>query len=357
MRESTEAGSGASKKGAGSQEKVLESKSDTDRELSEIRREVIESRNLVIKTDNLLKNIHAEVKAIGKRNDDLQHRQWISSGVAYAVFAVLCVAGAIGFSSARVSGANSEQERLEKSVADLSAQLEKQKAEAAAIAVTQRAAGDVYRMMTTLPGDERLKGADALAKLDTSRLSPLEKQALTDRAAVLRKEIGQTAFERGKASYRRGDVTAAAADLTRFVALNPDPQELLEASFYLGAALNGLKKHEQAVPYLSKYVSEEKRSKNREQAMLSLAQSLEQTGNLDKSLEIAREALATYPDSAFVPQFRSRISSVKRRQQATGEAPPQPGAPASAPPAAPQAVPNTAPKAPASAPASPAANP
>ena len=126
-----------------------------NKELSEIRKEVIEARNLVIKTDNLLKNLHAEVKAVGKRHEDFQRRQWISSGVAYAMFAILAVGGAVMTTRASTSTADAERERLEKSVADLNSQLEKQRAELSANQNAQRAAADVYKLMTTLPGDER----------------------------------------------------------------------------------------------------------------------------------------------------------------------------------------------------------
>src|SRR5882757_790673 len=74
-----------------------------DKALEEIRREVIEGRNLVIKTDNQLKTLHAELKLVGKRQEDFQRRQWISSAVAYVVFAALCVAGAIAISNARTA--------------------------------------------------------------------------------------------------------------------------------------------------------------------------------------------------------------------------------------------------------------
>ena len=128
---------------------------ELDKGLEEICREVIESRNLVIKTDNLLKNLHAELKMVGKRQEDFQKRQWISSGVAYAGFAILCVTGAILVSTARTSSATSERERLEKQVQELNVQTEKIKGDVNANAQAQRAAGEVYRMMTSLPGDER----------------------------------------------------------------------------------------------------------------------------------------------------------------------------------------------------------
>ncbi|WP_224240931.1 tetratricopeptide repeat protein [Hyalangium gracile] len=327
-------------------------KPEVDKELTEIRKEVIEARNLVIKTDNLLKNLHAEVKAVGKRHEDFQRRQWISSGVAYALFAVLAVGGAVMTTRASTSTADAERERLEKSVADVTSQLEKQRAELAANQNAQRAAADVYKLMTTLPGDERLKGIDALVKLDTSRLSALERQALTDRAALLRKEIGDSAFERGKAAFRRNDMKAAADDLSRFMAMNPSEADALDASFFLGAAYNSINQHEKAVPLLARFVEGDKKSKTRDYAMVLLSQSYQETNQLDRALATIREALANYPASQYIGAMKARLNSAKRQ---AGELPAAaPGAAAPAPAAAAPATAAPAPAAPAPAAPTPA---
>src|SRR5260370_28110532 len=102
-----------------------DSKLDLDKELSDIRREVIESRNLVIKTDNLLKSLHAEVKAVGKRQDEFQKHQWLSSVAAYFAFALIAITVSLVVSSIRASSDKHERERLEKSIAHLTPQVEK----------------------------------------------------------------------------------------------------------------------------------------------------------------------------------------------------------------------------------------
>ncbi|WP_043321567.1 tetratricopeptide repeat protein [Corallococcus coralloides] len=335
MRESAEVISGPRKMSMPPSEQP---KTDVEKELSELRREVIESRNLVIKTDNLLKNLHAEVKAVGKRHEDFQKRQWISSAVAYALFAILAVGGAVLVNGARSSSNTNERERLEKQVADLSTQLEKQRADTTAHLTAQRAANEVYKMMTTLPGDERLKGIDALVKLDTQKLSSLERQALNDRAAILRRETGDAAFERGKIAFRRNEMNAVVEDLSRFLAMNPAEAEALDASFFLGTAYNQLRQHDKAVPLLARFVEGDKKSKTRDYAMLLLAQSYQETGAFDKAADTVRDALATYPATQYLSQFRGRLNSAKRAA-AGGDAA---AMPAAAPAAAPQAAPAVA---------------
>ncbi|MCY1022888.1 MULTISPECIES: tetratricopeptide repeat protein [Pyxidicoccus] len=304
-------------------------KTDVEKELADLRREIVEARNLVIKSDNLLKNLHAEVKAVGKRHEDFQKRQWLSSAVAYVLFAVIAVGAALMITSARSSSATNERERLEKMVADLSSQLEKQRGDVATHQTAQRAAGEVYKMMTTLPGDERLKGIDALVKLDTSRLSSLERQALNDRATALRRETGDAAFERGKIAFRKNEMASVISEMERFLAMNPPQEQALDASFFLGTAYNNSRQHDKAVPLLARFVEGDKASKTRDYAMLLLAQSYQEVGQMEKALETARDAAGTYPNSQYQPQFRGRIATVKRAMNP--EAAAAPGAPAAAP--------------------------
>jgi len=338
---------------------MSQEKHEVEKELGEIRKEVIESRNLVIKTDNLLKNLHAEMKMVGKRQEDFQKRQWISSAAAYVAFAVIAVGGGLMISAARTASAGADRDRLEKQVAELSQQVEKQRADGQGQATAQRAAVEVYKAMTTLPGDERLKGVEQLQKLDTTRLSTLEQKALSDKAEQLRREIGQAVLERGKAAFRRNEMTAAATELGRFLAMNPDPQDSLEASFFLGIAYNSLRKHDQAVPLLARFVSEDKRNKSRDYAMLLLAQSYQETNQLEKAAQTAREGLAQYPNSDYAPQMKGRLSTVKRLQSggaadgadpaavppgaAAAPAPAPAGGPVAAPPRPPAPAPATAP--------------
>lgn len=298
------------------------SKSDLDKGFDEIKREVIEGRNLIIKTDNLLKTLHSELKAVGKQQEEAKKRQWVGSAMAYAIIAILCVTGAVLVSNARTSSAGSDRERLEKQVVELQQTIDKQKAQMAAKEQASADAQKVYSLMTTLPGDERLKGVDALMKLDTRLVSSLEKKALDDRAEILRNEIGQAAFERGKAAFRKTDMAGTVEELSRFLAMNPSSEDLLDASFFLGAALHQQKKHDQAVVHLSRFVNEDKRSKQRDYGMLLLAGSLESTGNYDKGADVAREAIGNYPNSEFQNALKNRLSSIKRAASG-GSADPQ----------------------------------
>lgn len=291
---------------------------DLERELADIRREVIEGRNLVIRTDNLLKTLHSEVKAFGARQKEFERKQMISSAAAYALFVILAGGAALLLSGARASAANGERDKAVAELKTMRESSEKERAEQAAVAVARRSATDAYRMMTELPGDRRLEGISALTKVDQSKLDPLERQALADRAAALRRELGQTAFERGKAAFRRNEWAAASEDLSRFLAMQPTEPEQIEASFMLGNALVQQRKYEPAVAPLKTFVEKDRRSKNREWAMTLLAQAYEQTGKPEQAAAVAREALGMYPVSQFTPMLKARLSAAKRAMSGDG---------------------------------------
>lgn len=328
---------------------------DLSKALDEIRREVIESRNMTIKTDNALKTLHAELKTVSSQQQLFQRRTWFATGAAYLGFVALAVGGVVAISGARAASATAEKERLEAQVADLDKQIASLRAEAAAQVAAEQGAMQVYKMMTTLPGDERLKGIDALQKLDQAKLSAFTRLALQDRAAVLRREVGAGILEKGRAAFRRQDWAEATAQLTRFLAMDPPEEEALDASFFLGNALFQARKFDEAVKPLTRFVEGDKRARTRDFAMVLLSQAHDMTGNREQGYAVAREALATYPGSDFRTQLQGRVA---KGGGGSGAAPaPQPPAAPAQPVPAPAPAAAAKPGAPASAPATAAPAP
>ena len=90
-----------------------------DGDITLLRKEVIEARNLVIKTDNLLKNLHAELKLMGRKHEEQEKRHWMTSVTAYVGFAVIAGVGAIAFANAEVRTARSDAQANGKLLAHL----------------------------------------------------------------------------------------------------------------------------------------------------------------------------------------------------------------------------------------------
>src|SRR5207302_908562 len=103
---------------------VVEHPSAGDRDLSDLRREVIESRNLVIKTDNLLKNLHAELKQMGRKQELFEKRHMATSVAAYVLFATIATIGAFTFARSEIRGAREEAVADEAKVKQLTQEVE-----------------------------------------------------------------------------------------------------------------------------------------------------------------------------------------------------------------------------------------
>src|SRR5947208_7181283 len=73
-----------------------------------LRKEILEARNLIIKTDSLLKNLHAELKQMGRKHEEQEKRHWMTSVTAYIVVAIIASVGAIAYARAEVRTARVE---------------------------------------------------------------------------------------------------------------------------------------------------------------------------------------------------------------------------------------------------------
>lgn len=286
---------------------MSEAAPDVSKQLDEIRREVVESRNMTIKTDNALKTLHAELKTVSGQQEAFQRRTWFATGGAYVLFTALCVGGAVLVSNSRTATATAERERLERQVTELNETIGRLKADAAAELAAEQSAAQVYKLMTTLPGDERLKGIDALAKLDQTRLSAFSRLVLQDRALLLRKEVGSGVLEKGKAAFRRQDWPETIAQLSRFLSMDPVPEDAMEASFFLGNAYFQSRKFDEAIKHLQRYTEGDKKARTRDFALLMLMQSHDMTGGREQAVAAAKEALSSHPNSDFRLQFLSRL--------------------------------------------------
>jgi hypothetical protein len=102
------------------------------------------------------------------------------------------------------------------------------------------------------------------------------------------------------------------------------------------------------VPQLTRYIESDRKAKNRDYAMLLLAQSLQETNQYEKAVQMVNDGVTQHPASEYIPQFRGRLATVRRLMTGGTAAAPAPaaGAPAAAPaaqPAAPAAQPAAAP--------------
>jgi tetratricopeptide (TPR) repeat protein len=204
----------------------------------------------------------------------------------------------------------------------------------------------IFRTLNEGDGEARLKGIDELAKLDRTRLNALELKALDEKAKALKVELGQAAFERGRAAHRRDDFKTAASELKRYLALDPDGADALQSSFMLGTALVNLKDFAGAVPHLERFVAGGKGAKGFDYAFFVLGQAHEALGHADKAMDAYRRGTAECPGSEYIVAMQQRFRMAQHAALAGQGGSAQPAA-------APAAAPAPVPAAPVPAPAQP----
>src|SRR6267143_2468612 len=233
---------------------VVEHQTAGERDLSELRREVIESRNLVIKTDNLLKNLHAELKQMGRKQELFEKRHMTTSVAAYFLFAALATLGAFSFARSEIRGAREESAANEARTKQLTQEVETlRRAEGSRRDASEKAARAYDLLGSEKEGPGQTLAMDQALHADRQLLSRLEAKALDDRAAGMKAKMAQAALERGNATFRRNDWNAAAQELTRYIELEPRVEESM-VWFRLGNALTQAKEHQRAIPALESFL-------------------------------------------------------------------------------------------------------
>ena len=286
-----------------------------------LRKEVIEARNLIIKTDNLLKNLHAELKQMGRKHDEQEKRHWMTSVTAYIAFVILAAVGAIAYTRAEVRTARDEAQANEARALALQKDAEKIKSADQARHDASEKALRVYELLGSEKEGPALNQAmNQAIHLDRSQISPLEGRAIDDRTAGMKQKMADSALQAGQGAFRRQDWKATSEQLGRYVELQPkvdDPQ----VWYHLGSARIQTKEFQGAIVPLENFLKSAGGTKTAQYAGLLLGQSYEETGQPAKAAAAYERAEKLYPGSDFAPMIRNRLRKLQSSANLPGVAP------------------------------------
>jgi tetratricopeptide (TPR) repeat protein len=313
------------------------------RELHELRKEVVEARNLVIKTDNLLKNMHAEIKKMGARQDEFAKRRFWSSGTAYVCISVIAVVGAMALARSESGHEREQSAQNEARAKQLTQQVEQlQKQEATRREVSEKAARVYEQIGREKEGPGLNQAMSNAVRIDRQMLSPLEAKALEDRVASMKNAVAQGALDRGQRGYRLGDWKGAATELGRYAELSPASVDPL-VNFHLGHARAMIREWPGVIAPMEAFLKTAGSTKGAQMAGYYLGVAYEEAGNYGKATDAYNKAAALYPGSDLAPIIRAKLRRLPSLQAAAATAQGQGGVAAPAPAAAPRGqVPVTA---------------
>jgi TolA-binding protein len=298
------------------------------REFSELRKEVVEARNLIIKTDNLLKNMHAELKRMGERQEEFARRRFFSSATAYVLFVVLAGVGA--FTVARSDSAREREASAaaESRSRELQQKLEQvQKAEQVRKEASDKASRVFDQLSSEKEGPGLSQAMSNAVRMERGQLSPLESKALDERVATLKTAVAQGALDRGNQAVRRGDHKAVSTEYGRYldmVGSTNDPQ----IYFHLGYSRAQLKEFQTAIDPLEKFLKAQSQGKLAQSAGYWLGLAYEETGASAKAADAYTKAVSLFPGSELAPLIRNRMRKLPPPGTAPAQAPAAPAKPA-----------------------------
>jgi tetratricopeptide (TPR) repeat protein len=288
-------------------------------DLASLRKEVIEARNLVIKTDNLLKNLHAELKQMGRKHEEQEKRHWMTSVTAYVGFALIAGVGAIAYARAEVRTARDDAQQNEARAIALQKDAEKIKAADQSRREMSEKALKVYELLNSEKEGPGLNQAMAQAMhLDRGLMSALEGRAIDDRAAGMRQKIAESALSAGNAAFRRNDWKGVSESLGRYVEMEPKTTDAM-VWFHLGSARIQTKEWQGAIAPLESFLKNTGGTKTAQYAGMLLGQAYEEVNNPQKARDAYERAERLYPGSDFATSIRQRL---KRLNAASSPVPP-----------------------------------
>lgn len=286
-----------------------------EKELAEIRKEVIEARNLVIKNDNLMKNLGADIKAFGKRQEGFERKQRLSSAAAYLLFVALVVGAAIVGSRGYVAKARADAEALAQKAEEATEAARLAREELTASQEASKAALAAYLKLEGGTPAEREAAVAALQAVDRGRISRLEAKALDDRGQSVVYQLASELLDTGKTAYRRSDWKTSVEAISKAFSVLPTHPDADEYAFFLGSAALELKDYSVASENLQRYVDKFSGRLNKDYAYLLLGRAYEAAGQNEKAISALGDGIAKHSASQFAPQMRRQLSRLRKAQQ------------------------------------------
>ncbi len=266
-----------------------------DTQLSEtlqaLRSEIVESRNLTIKTDNLIKNLSADVRQIGKRQEKYEKKYVFNSVVSYVLFSVLIFAGLYLAFQAQVARERSSVDEARIRIGTLQERVSSLERELARRRDAEEQAYGLFRLL------EEGKRDELLATYPTVRgklVNRGEIALLGHEVDRINKDLAKSSFTYGLERYKGRDYEKARDAFLKSLQHVDKTDYSSELSRKLGMSLFRLQDYKGASQYLRTALRYDLNKDARNNTMYHLAVALDR-------LKRSAEARAVY--EAYVKRF------------------------------------------------------
>lgn len=279
--------------------------------LRRVRSELIESRNLTIKTDNLIKNLSADVRLIGKRQETYEKRYVFNSVVAYILFSVLIFAGLYLAFQAQVArerdavmAAQVRINDLQTRVQDLEGELERRRE-------AEEEAYNLYRLVEESKQDELIERFPAVRGKLVNRAEVELMQREVDR---INSELARSAFDAGLRAFKRRTFERARNAFMKSAGHVEKTFYSPELEYKLGISLYQLKDLNGAVEHLRKALTFEQSKDASNEIMHHLALALDSLGRLGEARLVYEEYIKRFAFDERALDAQKRVMQLTREK-------------------------------------------
>jgi TolA-binding protein len=278
-----------------------------DEELRDIKREIIESRGLIIKTNNLTNALAADLKSIGKRQQNFERRAFWNSAAANLLFVIVVVVVVKFAWDARVESVERDTRRGKEEIVKLQEELATLQADNDARAKGENAASAFYELMRTGKQKELIDGWDSLRK---ERLTRAETIFFRDEVERAKSQLSVNAYHEGLEASRAGNWHEAVVAFEESLRFNDGATHAPSAQLYLARGYRQLNRQRDAIPILVKLSEASADAEILDDAMFMLSECLIDIQAWNDAKTTLRNFIRRYPKSAFINDAKMALADL-----------------------------------------------
>jgi TolA-binding protein len=278
-----------------------------DEELRDIKREIIESRGLIIKTNNLTNALAADLKSIGKRQQNFERRAFWNSAAANLLFVVVVVAVVKFAWDARVESVERDTRRAKDEIAKLKEELTTIQTDNDARAQGESAAAAFYELMRTGKQKELIDGWDGVRK---ERLTRAELAFFRDEVERAKSQLSVNAYHEGLEASRAGNWHEAVVAFEEALRFNDGATHAPSAQLYLARGYRQLNRQRDAIPILVKLSEASADTEILDDAMFMLSECLIDIQAWNDAKTTLRNFIRRYPKSVFINDAKMALADL-----------------------------------------------
>lgn len=281
-----------------------------DEELRDIKREIIESRGLIIKTNNLTNALAADLKSIGKRQQNFERRTFWNSAAANGLFVVVVI-GAVKFAwDARVDSVEHETRQAKAEIGKLKEDQKTFQTQADGRARADAAALAFYEL---LKGGKKKELIDAYENVRKENLSRAEQAFFRDEVRKAKSQLSVSAYHEGLDSMGAGRWHEGVVAFEESLSFDDTASHAPSAQLNLARAHRQLNHPRDAIPILAKLSEASADPEVPDDALFLLSECLIDVQAWNDAKTTLRNFIRRYPKSPYINDAKMALADLSAK--------------------------------------------